>query len=66
MNRDVAKSLLDNYPDIEILKELKTEENGFIFSNIFSEKLLKKFNKELEEAKSDGTVDNLKKKYGIE
>ncbi len=66
MNRDVAKSLLDNYPDIEILKELKTEENGFIFSNIFSGKLLKKFNKELEKAKSDGTVDNLKKKYGIE
>lgn len=66
MNRDVAKSLLDNYPDIEILKELKTEENGFIFSNIFSEKLLEKFNKELERAKSDGTVDNLKKKYGIE
>lgn len=66
MNRDVAKTLLENYPNIEILKELRTEENGFIFSNIFSEKLLKKFNKELEKAKSDGTVDNLKKKYGIE
>lgn len=66
INKNVAKALIENYPDLVMLKEIKTEVNAYIVSNIFNKELLNEINKEIEKAKSDGTVDNLKKKYKIE